>query len=144
MRWEVPDWSRRRGLVGPVPESVDANAVAILVIGHDQGRWSPVADTLRVAGYTVIQASAGTDARRMVRHMHFDVIVLDASVPDLEVESLLATQPNPTPVIQVSVLAAQDGIEGRRARPESAPVQTSVAASELVGAVAGALRRDGP
>jgi two-component system chemotaxis response regulator CheY len=144
IRWEVPDWSRRRGLVDSGSERTGPNALAVLVVDQDRGSWNRMADTLRVAGYTVIQAIAGGDALQMLRHMRFDAIVLDVTVPDLDVLSLLAMLPEPPPLILLSSVSSDAEVRDRLARRAVAHLQKPVPPEDLVGAVARAVGRDPP
>ena len=140
-RGEVRDWSRRRGLVGSNADRGDQNPLAVLVVDQGGDTWSPVADILRVAGYTVIHATAGRDAIEMLRHMRFDAIVLDVSVPDLDLLPLLTMLPEPPPVVLLSSVRSDKQLRGRLARRAAAHLHKPVEPEDLVGAVARAAGR---
>jgi DNA-binding response OmpR family regulator len=140
----VRDWSRRRGLIGAIPERATPNPLTVLVVDQDGDAWSPVADILRVAGFMVIQAGAGRDTLRIVHHMRFDAIVLDVSVPDLDLLSLLTMLPEPPPVVLLSSFRSEKELRTRLARRAAAHLQKPVEPEVLVGAVARAAARDRP
>jgi len=92
--WAVPEWTRRLGRAGsPSSEASTRSAHVVLVIddrtdGHVA--WCQVADIIRFAGYTVIEAGYGVDATTMLSHMRFSAVVLDRSVPHDDVVSVLS------------------------------------------------------
>jgi len=140
LRVDVPDWSMRRGLVGSLPGRRSQRA-ALLVIDGNHGHWSPVADTLRAAGYTVIQACPGQEATRMVEHLRFAAIVVDAGSSAFDDGSLRPATGDRPPVVVLSACddSGQGGSGSRRA---VARLHKPVSPLELVGAVARAIGID--
>ena len=141
-RFEVRDWSRRRGLIGSLPGRTTPNPVSVLVVDQAPDSWNPVADILRVAGYHVTQTGPGRDTLGIVHHMRFDAIVLDVSVPDLDVLSLLTMLPERPPVVLLSSFRSDHELRTRLARRAAAHLQKPVEPEELVGAVARATARE--
>ena len=137
VRIEVADWSRRRGLIGSVPGRPDrhAQAVAILVVDPDRGQQNLLAETLRSAGYAVVEAVDDGDVRRLVEHMVFTAIVVDMGDSDVALESVLAPAPIRPPVVVLTDRGADDD---RQAIPLGAVarLRKPVAPTELVGAIA--------
>ena len=135
VRFEVPDWSLRRGLVGSSSERPAPKAIAVLVIDGDPGHWNPVADVLRAAGYTVVQAHPGQDANRMVEHLRFAAIVVDAGISGFEQDNVGDITEDPPRVVVLSAVEDDEtvGVTGRRA---VARLQKPVSPYELVGALA--------
>ena len=84
--------------------------------GDKQASWCHSADVLRFAGYTVVEATTGEDASRMMTHMRFDAVVLERDGPH-------------TSVVHVA------------GRPSTANLEAPLDPEDLVGAVAGAVVR---
>jgi len=140
--WAVPEWTRRLGLNDtPLPGGSDRSARVVLVIddrtdGHVA--WCQVADIIRFAGYSVIEAGFGADATMMLSHMRFDAVVLDRSVPDADVVSVLTgalERPPPTPTHG----SRRGELRNRLTRGIVAHLDPPVRPEELVGAVARAV-----
>ena len=68
--------------------------------------------------------------------------MLDVTVPDLDVLSLLAMLPEPPPVILLSSVSSDAEVRDRLARHAVAHLQKPVPPEDLVGALARAVGRD--
>jgi signal transduction histidine kinase len=82
---------------------VTENATILVVDDEDAGRFVKV-QTLRRAGFTVLEAATGTDGLALVESGKPDLVVLDVHLPDisgLEVARRLRTRNTSPPAIQI-------------------------------------------
>jgi two-component system, OmpR family, response regulator len=85
----------------------------LLVVDDEEFLRDAVATLLSSLGFTVTSAGTGTQALRAARSRHFDLIVLDVMLPDLdgfEIVGRLRKEGNPVPVI---FLTAKDTREDK-------------------------------
>src|SRR4029078_3602415 len=89
--------------------SNDAPAAgSILVIDDDAIAREPIADNLKMAGFSVVTAAGGLEGLKLARELHPIAITLDVMMPDLDGWSVLAAlrqdaELADTPVIMVSI-----------------------------------------
>src|ERR1700752_4970434 len=144
---------------------MDASAKILVVDDEDAGRFVKV-QTLRRAGYVVVEASPGNDALALAARERPDLAVLDVNLPDisgLEVCRRLRKDFASLPGIQIlqisnTAITAADQVRGLQHGPDvylTEPVEPSVlvatvqsllrvrkAETALAHALAG--ERDGP
>ena len=135
VRFEVPDWSTRRGLVGSMPGRPIDKAVAVLVVDGDLGHWGLVADILRAAGYTVIQACPGEEASYLVEQLRFAAIVVDAGPAVFDDGSPAAASDDLSSIVVLSAVADDPDVDGAGVRRPVARLERPVSPFELVSAV---------
>jgi two-component system copper resistance phosphate regulon response regulator CusR len=58
--------------------------VRVLVVDDEIDTGQLVAHTLKTAGYQVAIVDNGRKALRMIRDLHFDIMLLDVMMPDLD------------------------------------------------------------
>jgi DNA-binding response OmpR family regulator len=116
----------------------------LLVVEDDCALAEVLTYSLRQLGYAVDRADDGAAADTILRHEHFDLIVLDLGLPKLdglEVLRRLRAQDSPTPVL---ILSARDADEQRVQGLDSGADDYLVkpfSINELVARVRALLRR---
>lgn len=81
------------------------NAVDVLVVDDHEAIRESVADLLRSSGYSVIEASNGSQALEMLKENEVGAMVLDLRMPEVDGLKVLETLDNPPPVIVTSAFA---------------------------------------
>jgi CheY-like chemotaxis protein len=76
--------------------------MAVLVVDDEESVRVSVADVIRTVGYTVIEASDGYDALRLLSTMRFHAVVLDLHMPRLGGVAMLSALSKPPPVVVLS------------------------------------------
>ena len=102
---DVERWHRRRrfsGASGSLSDESRPNAASVLVVEDDEAVRSSVGEILESAGHLAVQVGDGEAARRVLRTLRFDAMVLDLKLPGLDGLSLLAALPQAPPVVTVS------------------------------------------
>ena len=140
--WAVPEWTRRLEPKGARRHGDAGRSARVDLVVDDRTdrhvAWCQVADIIRFAGYTVIEAGSGDDATVMLSHMRFDAVVLDRSVPDANVVSVLTGATEiPAPPTKPGPWSAE--AHNRLSRGIVAHLDPPVRPEELVGAVARAV-----
>jgi CheY-like chemotaxis protein len=135
--WRPPAWSRRHQTLDSVKT---ANARVVLVVDDDESFRVSTAEVLRVAGYTVIQASDGVDALRMLSTMRFDALVLDLKLPNMDGVALLSGLPNPPPVVLASAYPLDPQSRRRFNRSITAYLRKPISPERLLDAVTAAVQ----
>jgi DNA-binding response OmpR family regulator len=76
--------SRHRTAAGPIPKEASTMAGSTVLVVDDEPRILEfLSDNLRADDYSVLTASAGEEALRVLRHSQPDVLVLDVVLPDM-------------------------------------------------------------
>jgi two-component system chemotaxis response regulator CheY len=96
--------------------------MAVLVVDDEESVRASVADVIRTVGYTVIEASDGDDALRMLSTMRFHAIVLDLHMPRLDGVAMLSALSKPPPVVVLSGY----GLEGEDRDPGGSAIVTQL------------------
>ncbi len=56
----------------------------VLIVDDEVDTGELIAHTLKTAGFEVISVDSGAKALRMMRDLHFDLVLLDIMMPDLD------------------------------------------------------------
>jgi DNA-binding response OmpR family regulator len=56
----------------------------VLIVDDEVDTGDLIAHTLKTAGFEVITVHSGTKALRMIQDLHFDIVLLDIMMPDLD------------------------------------------------------------
>lgn len=103
------------------PRSIDSQESAeltahLLLVDDDESNRDMLSRQLERTGCTVTCAEDGTDALRLLQDTHFDAVLLDIVMPDLDglgVLEQIRSQPDPAskpPVIMISALDEMDSV----------------------------------
>jgi len=88
----------------------------ILVVDDEKGFTDLIGEHLSAAGFEAVTASGGSEALDSLKGSHFDLVVLDVMMPDmdgLEVLEAMRKSHNRTPVIFLTAKAAEaDRVKG--------------------------------
>jgi CheY-like chemotaxis protein len=76
--------------------------IAILVADDDETERESVSDILRTEGYVVVEADDGATALTILETKHFDALVLDDRMPELDGMAVLAAAENSPPAVIMS------------------------------------------
>jgi CheY-like chemotaxis protein len=113
----------------------------ILVVEDDVDVRASLAELLGQDGYEVFEAPDGAAARALLAAHDFDLMTLDLRLPVLSGPELLASLPNPPPVIVFSAFSYfdQDAVQERFAGKVSAFLRKPSSPESLLAAVADAV-----
>jgi DNA-binding response OmpR family regulator len=123
-----------------------ANVPHILIVDDEPDLRELVALQFQQGGYTTSMAESGTEAFRMVRNQHFDLIVLDLMLPDMDGFTVLGglraqISTALTPIILLSALnSPEEKVRGLHLGADDYVTKPFVEA-ELLARVEAALRR---
>lgn len=116
----------------------------VLVVEDDAAIRRGLTDSLRFAGYQVIETGDGTEAQRILRGTELDLVLLDVALPGCSGFELLTgvRDSRPTlPVIMVTARGAEDDrVRGLRSGADDYVVKP-FSSSELLARVEAVLRR---
>lgn len=87
--------------------------VRILLAEDDRLLSDGVAMALRQSGYTVEQILSGAEADQAVRSSHFDLMILDLGLPEMDGTEVLSRLRQRKQNLPVLVLTARDSLEDR-------------------------------
>lgn len=123
---------------------VSASPGSILVVEDDAAIRRGIADSLRFAGYRVLEAADGDAARGTIGRAALDLVLLDVMLPGMDgldyLAELRAARPR-LPVIMVTARGAEeDRVRGLRQGADDYVVKP-FSATELLARVEAVLRR---
>ncbi|MFI1826695.1 response regulator transcription factor [Streptomyces sp. NPDC020412] len=100
----------------PTPSALvraDGSAVRVLVVEDEQAVTELLSMVLRYEGWEVRSADDGAGAVRCAREFEPDVVVLDATLPDMDGHAVLKELRHELPNVPVLFLAARDAATAR-------------------------------
>jgi DNA-binding NtrC family response regulator len=89
-----------------------ANKGLILIVDDEDVLRRALVRALEEAGYAVIQASAGSDAVRLVEAHAIDVVVSDVSMPNMSGHELLLAIKQRAPDLPVILTSGDPNVDG--------------------------------
>ena len=135
---------------GPRPQMhnapVAATPAVVLIVDDTESQRDAVAHTLRAAGYTIVEAGTGKQARHHLKTGHPDLVILDVNLPDesgFDVCRDLKRNPETAtlPVLQISgsLVPVRDRVPGLEGGAD-AYLRPPVNSTELLATVNALLR----
>jgi two-component system response regulator HydG len=96
----------------PVTAAVkaDASAIRVLIIDNDAGHAQAVAESLERVGYDCTVATSGGDGARDIEQHHFDIVITDLVMNDLDGLEVLARAKNDLPDAEVILVTGHGTI----------------------------------
>ena len=84
-------------------------APSVLVVDDEAGMRETLTEILNGAGYRASSADSGLSALALLQAEHFDVVLMDIRMPDMDgVTALVEMGPPPPPVIMMTAYALED------------------------------------
>jgi two-component system, OmpR family, response regulator len=113
MAWVIPQVHHQDTLFQTVEIGASARAMKILVIEDDIETASYIATGLREHGFTVDQAMTGRDGLFLAASEHYDVVIVDRMLPQLDGLAIVKTLRGAGVKTSILFLTTMDGVRDR-------------------------------